>query len=181
LARWLARAALVPTLAAVVTNVADGESPRPHLAFVAPAPRFRVKSGPGGRTVADPAGFAGYDSFADAVASVDGAAAVAQYRRLEPLFDAAYRELGHPEGGFRTALARAIAALLAVPVLDDDVELVPHATGYRYADARLEDLTAAQKQFLRLGPRNVRTIQAKLREVQAALGDAVPAGTNGTR
>jgi hypothetical protein len=54
-------------------------------------------------------------------------------------------------------------------VLRDDVELVPHAIGFRYADPKLEGLTAAQKQFLRMGPRNVRIIQQKLRELQPAL------------
>ena len=49
------------------------------------------------------------------------------------------------------------------------LELVPHAVGFRYADPKLEELTAAQKQFLRMGPRNVRIIQQKLRELQPAL------------
>ena len=34
----------------------------------------------------------------------------------------------------------------------------------------LESLTNAQKQLLRMGPRNVKLIQAKLREVAVALG-----------
>lgn len=169
LARWLARGALIRTLTAVVLNIADGESPRPHLEMLAPAQRFRA-GGQGRRIVPDPASFAGYDSFADTVASIDAAAAARAYRVLEPLFDAAYHDLGHPEGRFAAALERAIAALLAVPALKDDVVLVPHATGFRYVDPKLEGLTAAQKQFLRIGPRNVRLVQGKLREIEAALG-----------
>lgn len=171
LARWLAQSALVRTLTAVVTNVAEGETPRPHLGFLAPQQRFRAQGARGRRIVADPAGFAGYDRFADAVGSIDAAAAVSAYRALEPLFDAASRDLGHPEG-FRGVLDRALSALVALPVPPADAELVPHAIGFRYADPRLENLTAAQKQFLRLGPRNVTLIQAKLREVQAALAPA---------
>ena len=174
-ARWLARTGLVRTLTAVVVNVADGETPRPHLEFLAPKQRFRAARRPGRVIVPDPAGFKGYDVFADAVASVDAASAAAAYRTLAPLFEAAYVDLGHPEGGFPAALDRAIKALLAVPVLRADVELVPHAVGFRYADPRLEGLTAAQKQFLRVGPRNVRLVQGKLREFSAAL--APPAGT----
>ena len=171
LARWLAQPSLVRTLAVVLTNVAEGETPRPHLGFLAPQQRFRAKGAPGRRTVADPAGFAGYDRFADAVGSIDAPAAASAYRALEPLFDAAARDLGHPEG-FRGGLDRALRALVSAPVPPADAELVPHAIGFRYADPRLEGLTAAQKQFLRLGPRNVALIQAKLREVQAALGGA---------
>jgi hypothetical protein len=169
LARWLSRTALVRTLAAVVVNVAAGETPRPHLEFLTPKQRFRALRRPGRRLVPDPAGFAGYDLFGDTVASVDAAAAASAYRALAPVFEAAYVELGHPEGGFRSALDTAIAALLAVPVLGDDVALVPHAIGFRYVDSTLESLTPAQKQFLRTGPRNVRLVQAKLRELAAAL------------
>jgi hypothetical protein len=177
LARWLARASLVRTLTAVVVNVAEGESPRPHLEFLAPKQRFRAARRPARLVVPDPAGFAGYDAFGDAVASVDAAAAADVYRALAPLFEAAYVDLGHPEGGFPAALDKAIRALLAVPVLREDVELVPHAIGFRYADPKLEALTPAQKQFLRIGPRNVRLVQARLRELAAALAPPAAAST----
>jgi hypothetical protein len=168
-ARWLGQASLVPTLTAVVSNVADGETPRPHLGFLAPSQRFRAGRGAGGRIVPDRASFGGYDRFADAVASVDAQAAASAFTAMEPLFDSAYRDLGHPGGGFRKALLRAIDALLAVPILPAEVELVPHAIGFRYVDPRLESLSPAQKQFLRTGPRNVRLVQEKLRELRPAL------------
>jgi hypothetical protein len=169
LKRWLAQTGLVRRLTAVVDNVVSGETPRPHLDFLAPKQRFKAARKPGRSIVADPAGFAGYDVFADTIGSVDTNLAVAGYRTLGPLFEAAYVELGHPEGGFQKALERATSALVEVPVPREDTELVPHAVGFRYADPKLEGLTAAQKQFLRLGPRNVRLIQAKLKELQAAL------------
>jgi hypothetical protein len=174
LARWLSRSALVRTLTAVVVNVASGETPRPHLEFLAPKQRFRATRRPARLIAPDPAGFGGYDLFGDAVASVDASAAATAYRALSPLFEAAYVELGHPEGGFQGTLDRAIRALLAVPVLREDVELVPHAIGFKYADPGLEGLTPAQKQFLRIGPRNVRLVQGKLRDLAAALAPAAP-------
>ena len=173
LKRWLSQNGLVRKVTAVVENVSNGETPRPHLEFLAPKQRFKAARKPGRTIVPDPAGFQGYDVVADVVGSVDASVAAAAYRTLAPLFDAAYAELGHPEGGFSKAVDRGIAALTAVPVLRDDVELLPHAIGFRYADPKLEELTAAQKQFLRIGPRNVRIIQQKLRELQPAL--AAPA------
>jgi hypothetical protein len=180
LARWLTRSSLVRTLTVVVSNIADGETPRPHLDFLAPKQHFRPAGGRRRAIVPDPASFKGYDVVANTVSSVDATTAARTFFTLEPLFDAAYRDLGHPEGGFRKALDRAMAALLAVPVLGADVELLPHAIGFRYADPKLEGLTAAQKQFLRMGPRNVRLVQEKLRELQAALvsaGSAAPKAT----
>jgi hypothetical protein len=46
----------------------------------------------------------------------------------------------------------------------------PQGIGYRFEDANLESLTAAQKHLLRMGPRNVRIVQLKLRDIAAALG-----------
>jgi len=168
LARWLGRSRLVRTLCVVVLNVASGESPRPHLEFLAPKQRFATRRS-GGRIVPDPAGFAGYDAIAAAVTSVDARAAASTYRTIEPLFDAAFEEFGEPGVRFRSVLDQAIANLLAVPVLDDGVELVPHATVFQYADPRLERLSPAQKQFLRMGPGNVRQVQGRLREIAAVL------------
>jgi DUF3014 family protein len=41
---------------------------------------------------------------------------------------------------------------------------------YAYVDDSLERLSPAQKQLLRMGPKNQATIQAKLREFTLALG-----------
>jgi hypothetical protein len=169
LTRWLGRTSLVRTLTGAVASIAEGESPRHSLDFLAPKQRFRAAANPGGRTVADPASHAGYELFADAVASIDAAAAADAYRATEPLFEAAYRELGHL-GGFRPALDVAIRELLAAPVPPADAALTPHAGGgFEWTDPKLEALSRAQKHLLRTGPRNVRLIQAKLRELQAAL------------
>jgi hypothetical protein len=43
-------------------------------------------------------------------------------------------------------------------------------TSYEFEDDRLESLTPAQKQLLRMGPRNVRLVQGKLLEIAHALG-----------
>jgi hypothetical protein len=168
LERWVARNDLIRTITVVTVNVATGESPRPNLQFLAPKTRFHPRR-QGGRLVPDPAGFSGYDPIADAIASLDAEGVVRAYRITEPLFEVAFKDFGMPDVRFRTILDRALTNLLAVPVLDAEVELVSHATTFRYADPRLEQLTPAQKQFLRMGPRNVKIIQSKLREIQAAL------------
>jgi hypothetical protein len=176
-ALWLARTELVRTAAAVVLNVAEGESPRPHLGFLAPKAGFAVIERRSGRLTIDPAGYARYDPVGDAVASLDEAECARVYRILEPLFEAAYRELGHPEGGFSGALARAFASLLAVPVVEGEVALVRVEKAvviYELFDEKLEALSPAQKHLLRMGPRNVKRIQDKIRAVSEALGLASP-------
>ena len=172
LGRWLAETHLIQTVTVVTVNVATGESPKPHLQFLAPKTRF-VPKRIGRALVPDPASFSGYDVMADAIASLDAGSTAATYRTLEPLFEIAFKDFGMPEVRFRAMLDRAIANLLAVPIPGAEVELVPHATSFRYRDPRYEELSPAQKQFLRMGPRNVKIIQAQLRAVAAAL--AAPA------
>ena len=174
LAVWLATAGLVRMLVAVVDNVAEGETPAPHLRFLAPRQGLRVIERRG-RIYIDPHSGEGYDAFADAVASLDTAETARAFRILEPLFNAAYRELGHPRGAFPRAVDRAIAALLDVPVLQGDVRVVAVVRAtvvYEFADKQLEALTPAQKQLLRMGPDNVRKMQGKLRDIATALRSA---------
>jgi hypothetical protein len=165
---WLATRGLIRSAVAVVENVADGEAPRPHLGFLAPKVGFRVLP-KRGRFVVDPRSYEEYDAFADAVDSVDAAGCARTFRLLAPLLEAAHKELGHPEGRFPATLERAIVALLQTPVLAGDVPVVRHVATYEFAEGKLEALTPAQKQFLRIGPRNVLKVQTKLRELARAL------------
>ena len=110
------------------------------------------------------------DDEADLRLELDAEGAAKLYATLKPRIEEAYDDLGFPDTSFDEPLERAIVTLLQVPVLDEEPAVVARGVGYAYADARLENLTAAQKQLLRMGPRNVRLIQAKLEEIARALG-----------
>ena len=100
------------------------------------------------------------------------------YGTFKPRIEEASRELGSQDQTFDRTLERAIVAILETPAVDGPVRLRPKGIGYAYADERLEDLTGAQKQFLRMGPRNVGIIKVKLRQIALALGipsDQLPA------
>ena len=75
--------------------------------------------------------------------------------------------MGPSDGNFDAVLERAIFELLSVPVVEGEVALEPHGTVYAFAEPRLQEMSAAQKQLLRMGPQNVRTVQGKLREIAA--------------
>ncbi len=169
LATWVATKDLIRNFTVVVDNIAEGVSPAKHLPEFAPKEALRAAGGEGALVV-DPRSFARYNGLADAVASLDTAGAVKAYRTLRPLFDDAYRELGHPDGNFDVALQRAISNLLAAPDVPADVRLESHVESYHYADPTLEGLQPAQKLLLRMGPRNERIIKDKLREILHGLG-----------
>jgi len=168
-AAWLLPDHLVTRFVASVDNVSRGRSPRSHLGFLKPREEFRVRERDGTLTM-DAATFARYDRLTEVFLSLDTKTVVRLYRRLEPLFKEAYQELGNPEGDFDGALVGAIDHLLATPIPQGAVEIERRITGFRYRDPALENLSPAQKHFLRLGPENARQIHAKLRLMQTALG-----------
>lgn len=169
IAAWLVTNGLIRTFVVVVENISTGSSPARHLGVLRPSRPFRAIEA-GGEVRIDPRSYERYSGIADAAASIDATGAARVYATLKPRIEEAYAELGRQEP-FDRALERAIVVLLQTPVVEGDVRLEPTgATEYRYADARLERLTAAQKQLLRMGPRNVRLIHDSLRRVAEALG-----------
>jgi hypothetical protein len=171
-ATWLSTDGLIRNLAVVAANIADGATPAKHLKTLRPSSPFDIVERRGVAYI-DSRSFDRYAVIADAVASIDPAGAARIYAIIKPRVEEAHRELGFPDQSFDRTLQRAIVSLLHTPVLDGPVALKPKGIGYAFADERLERLTAAQKQLLRMGPRNVRIIEDRLRRIALALG--VPA------
>ena len=60
--------------------------------------------------------------------------------------------------------------LLETPVVDGPIGLEKKVLSYAMTDETLEGLSPAQKQLLRMGPKGVRAVHGKIREMAAALG-----------
>ena len=168
-AAWLAIKGLIHNFTVVTLNISNGETPAVHLRRLAPASRFRVREA-AGAVYLDPRSYQRYDAYADAVAGLDARGTARLYATLKPRITEASRELGNPTGDFDPVLERAVVELLRVPVVDGEVRVTAKTISYAFADPRLEALSAAQRQFLRMGPRNVRMVQSKLREIAPYLG-----------
>ncbi|MCM2303769.1 MAG: DUF3014 domain-containing protein [Elusimicrobia bacterium] len=173
-AEWLKQESLIPRLAAAMSMIANGKFPRETFAAFAPRGKFAVVK-KGGKTFVDPAGYARYDAFAALVSGVDAVAAAKLFEELEPLLDLAHRELGEKTAGARATFLAAAAELLEAPRLEDGVLLKEgkKGIGWVYADEELENRSLAQKQLMRMGPKNQSAVQAKLRAVTLALGNSV--------
>lgn len=169
LAVWLATDGLIRAFVVSVENVADGSSPARHVRALAPRSPFRTID-EGGAITIDPRSFSRYDGIANAAAAMEPADLARVYSVLKPRLVEAYKELGHPEGELDVAVERAIAHLLQTPVVEDPIVLRPRVLSFRYERADLEALSPAQKQLLRMGPRNVKVVQQQLRDVARELG-----------
>lgn len=166
---WLASNGLIENFTVVTLNIAEGKSPVAQLRPLLPQGPFRVMT-TRGRMVVDPASYARYDSHAAAIGALDATGAARLYLTLKPRIVDAYRQLGHPDGDFDGVLERALGVLLAVPIVEVDLPVREKVVTYEYLDAKTEALSPAARQLLRMGPGNMRTVQAKLREIANLLG-----------
>ena len=121
----------------------------------------------------DPRSYQRYDAAADAIVGLDPVRLARLYATLKPRIEEAYRDLGFTNRSFDTSLQAVIVTLVRTPVPGDAPTVRRNGNRYVYVDESFERLSSAQKQFLRMGPRNVRQVDLWLRRLADALG--VPA------
>ena len=166
---WLKSGDLLNRFSVVADNLAEGVTPRKQLGFLAPKDAFSTQE-KGQAQVISPQSYQRFDFFADAVASVDALALAKALRELHPLLEAAYHQLGYPNAKLDEVLARAARRVLEAKLLDGEVRVEKAGVLWFYADPKLEKAGAVEKHLWRMGPRNQRIVQDKVREVSAALG-----------
>jgi hypothetical protein len=168
IAAWLTTKGLIANFTVVTITIAEGRTPARFLQPIAPRGRFRT-AGSGEELFVDPRSYDRYNVHADAIAALDPVGTASLYLTLKPRITDAYRELGYPVGDFDRVLERAIGVLLETPALDERAALDPKGVTYAYSDATVESLSPAQKQLLRMGPRNGAIIRGKLEEIAMLL------------
>lgn len=158
-ARWLTASDLLDRAVVVVDNVAEDVNPRKQLDFIQVKP-----------LESDKLESARYDQIAAVVGSIDAKGLAQVFRDLHPLLETAYHKLGYPDRKFDQVAAKALQRIVDAPVLERTPRLAPKgANNFAFADAKLEALGPVEKLLVRMGPQNTKVIQAKAREVAAAL------------
>lgn len=147
---------------------------------VQPAPgRFLVQGSEGSQVLAAENALR-YGPFVAFAGSVNAAQAVALYRRMYPVLEQAYRDLGFTKGSLHARMFEVVDLLLATPEPAQPPRLTltevkgPIAssrpwTRYEFADPGLQRLSAGQKMLLRMGPDNRKVLKAKLQELRQEL------------
>lgn len=167
--RWLEGGDLARRFVSVIYNVSEGQVPRSTLAFLSPGRGFQVEER-GEVLVVSDSSFERYDLVTAVMASIDARRAGEAWRTLEPVFEAAHREIAPPNRSVRSTLSSALSHLIATPLPEGEVEVVEKGAVYAYADPKLETLSPAQKQLLRMGAKNAQVIQQKLVQLRDAAG-----------
>lgn len=166
---------LIHRVVSTVDNL-PRETAAPRLWPVVPTPG-RFEAEPSGAGVVVSARNADrYAPFVAFVQSVDTERVAGLYRRLYPLFQQAYEDLGHPGKHFNDRLVEVIDHLLATPMPaapinvrvagPADAAAAGKTIVYAFVDPALESSSAGQKILVRMGPANAEKVLAKLRELR---------------
>lgn len=146
---------------------------------VYPTPqRFNTQRSDTGVDTIHPDNSRRYLPLVQLIESVDSAKAVALYRRLYPLFQQAYEELGFPGRYFNDRLVQVLDHLIATPVQTGPLAVtlvevkgeVPSTrpwVRYEFSDPALQSMSAGQKMLLRTGAENHQRLRAKLVDLRA--------------
>jgi hypothetical protein len=113
--------------------------------------------------------YARYNAFVAFAESLGPKSMVSIYLRFYPLLQQEYRAMGYPKGHFHDRVIEAIDDMLAAPELDGPIRLVQPKVHYRFADPKLESLSAGRKIMIRVGPENAARLKKILRAIRAEL------------
>jgi hypothetical protein len=175
LVQWVIPDKLLRRLVATVDNLPRNARTEALRPLRAPATPFAVQretlDAVAGteRITLSKANFARYDPAVALFAGVDSARAAEAYRRLYPLLQKAYEDLGYPGRYFNDRVVEAIDHLLETPEPDGPLVLEQPKVLYRFADADLESRSAGQKLLLRMGVDHERVVKEKLRAIRALI------------
>ena len=166
---WLQSDNLISKYLTIVNDFSQGLRIYKHIRFLQPDKPFPVLQDKRGIYIA-PEGYRRYDQLAAAINTLNIQKALQLYHHYRPLFVQVFTEFGYPEDyRVEDIFAKAVANILAAPVLEGRIDLVRPSVRYKFADKKLEALNPVQKQMLRMGPQNTRIIQNKLRLLIEAL------------
>ena len=145
----------------MVDNLSRPQLPATHRPIKKTPGKFLAQGERDQLTIA-PANYKRYTPLIKMWAALDTAQVIAVYKRLYPLFQQAYQELGYPKAYFNDRLVAVIDHLLVTPQITGPIYLTQPKALYLYADPDLEALSAGRKILLRCGPENAAQIKTLL-------------------
>ncbi|MCF2859451.1 DUF3014 domain-containing protein [Pseudoalteromonas sp. SMS1] len=152
-----------------IDNLAQGKIAKKHYPVSKPADNFMVIEDD--IIVTDPNSFERYTPYVNMLNSMSTAQLVRLYEQYKPLINEAYEEIGYNGNEFDYTLQEALGELLETPIPDSNLPLIQESVTYKYAYAEWEQLSDAQKLFLRMGPENMKKAKKRLQAFQRALAN----------
>ena len=120
-------------------------------------------------TYIDPASYQRYDSYAQAIDSLDTELLAANFHRFRGLLEQAYAGFGYSPEEMDNALIRSLDYVLATPSLTEPATIKRKEAIFQYTDPELEQLAPLQKQLLRMGPENLAKVKRQAEALRKSL------------
>ena len=158
---WLVPEFVVQRAVATIDNLPRSKIAS-NVSVVRPAPGTLAIEGEGTVRTLSAANQQRYAPYVAAFEAADTDALVANYVRLYPLFQQAWRELGNADTYFNDRLVEVLDHLIAAPRVEPPIELVRPKVFWEFADPNLEAMSAGHKLMVRLGPAQADRVKAKL-------------------
>lgn len=159
---------ILSRVVASVVNTAQGDLPASTHLLNAPKAEFSVYK-QANMLYINPVSFERYRPYAEAFAQMKTEDILALYAKYSDQLNAQFEEISTPGSTFNDTLIEAINQLLDTPVVSLPIAVQTDRAMYQFANPQLEALSPAQKQFLRMGPENMRLVMRKLRDLRSAL------------
>jgi hypothetical protein len=167
-ARLLINEALLERFVIMTNTLAEEQIADNNRVLVQPEKPFRTYRQADKEWI-DPASYKRYAPYVEVFESLETESLLQLYQEYKPAIQSIFVQIGNPSDSFDEKLEEAIDVLLNTPEVPVPIEVFTDSVMYKFADSRLESLTAPQKQLLRTGPENMRRIKAKLREIKETL------------
>ncbi len=161
---FLADQQIVRRFVVFVENISREEFPQTDLPYRPMQQEMPVRNLDENLYVMDDSAHDRFNAAVDAFVAIDTEHALALYRVLSPLFQQAYAEIGFRNVNFDDTLRQAVNNVLQAQDVEGPFQLVKPSVMYLYADSSIENLSAVNKQLIRLGPENTAKLKDKLRE-----------------
>jgi hypothetical protein len=164
---WFTPKEQVRKWVAMAVLLSEGDLISKNRPIAYPMEPFKVNK-QGGRLSMSEANFSRANELIDAIIRIPPQKLAAYYRQWSPVLEKSYEELGM-EGSFHTHFVSLIDRALATQSLSRPPELSQPHVLYTYSDEELEKASDINKLMWRLGPDNMKKVQAYLVEFKAAL------------
>ena len=151
-----------------ISALAGGELVNQYRPFKDPSTPFAATK-TGDKFAIAESNYRRYTPYIEALDQMGSERVEQMYWHYYPLMQEAYAELGMDKREFREVSLTAINQMLNLPDIPEEIALEQPTVMYKFADPALEELPAAQKLMLRLGPENRAKLLPILVDLQQAL------------
>jgi len=161
---WLSMENIIKTLMIAANDFSQNLRPYKHFRQFKLSQPFQVANDDSGMYIPEQS-YQRYNGLASAVQTVNVESSLDLYEKYRPLLQQVFATFDYPEEyHLEDVIKKAASSILQAPVLEGRVRVIKPTVYYKFSEQKIEMLSPVHKQMIRMGPKNTRIIQTKLRQ-----------------